>query len=108
MKNQKTARVSAYERFMSMSDAERDREVAKYDQESFGLTGKSLTPAQRALHRRAKRKAGRPKVGEGVEKIRISMERGLLRQADRWANQHEISRSQMIASALKRMMSGAA
>ena len=108
MKNQKMRKRSAYERFMAMTDAQRNAEVAKYDREEFRLTGKPLTPAQRALHRSAKRKAGRPKVGEGVEKIRISMERGLLRKADRWAIQHELSRSQLIASALKRLMAGAA
>lgn len=49
---------SYYERFMAMTDAERDTEVAKYDQEDLSM-GKPLTPQQRKQWNMAKRR-GRP------------------------------------------------
>ncbi len=54
----------------------------------------------KARLRRAKQKRGRPAVGEGAEKIRVSVERSLLRQADAVARKENISRSQLIAQGL--------
>lgn len=68
---------------------------------------KPLTAAQRARERRAKRKAGRPRVGAGAEKLRISMERGLLRKVDQFARRRGLSRSQLIAESLRRTLGAA-
>jgi len=57
---------------------------------------KSLTPAQREMHRRARS----PVVG-GAEKIRVSIERGLLERADAFAQKANLRRSQLIAEALE-------
>jgi hypothetical protein len=46
---------SEYEWFMALSDAEKDREVAKYDREMSLDEFKSLTTGMRQQHRRAKR-----------------------------------------------------
>ncbi len=60
---------------------------------------KPLTFAQREMHRRARR--GRPRVGNGAEKIRISIERGLLKRADAFAQKANLRRSQLIAEGLE-------
>ncbi|HRK30655.1 MAG TPA: hypothetical protein PLD59_06205 [Tepidisphaeraceae bacterium] len=70
--------------------------------------GVPLSAAQRSQHRRARRRAGRPTVGEGAEKVRISIERGLLRQTDALAAQSDVTRSQVIATALRRLIADAA
>ena len=40
----------------------------------------------------------------GSTKVSISMERGLLEQADAFARQHQMSRSQVIAAGLRHML----
>jgi hypothetical protein len=60
-----------------------------------------LTAAMRAQERRAKRKRGRPVVGEGAEKVLLTLERGLLREADSYAKKHSKNRSQLVAEALR-------
>ena len=65
---------------------------------------KPLTPAMRARERRARRKRGRPVVGEGAEKVLVSLERGLLRQADSYARKHSKNRSQLMAEALRAIL----
>jgi hypothetical protein len=52
---------SYFQRFMEMTDEQRDAEVARFDQPFVALReSKPLTRAQRAVLRRAKRKAGDP------------------------------------------------
>ena len=58
MKKQKK---SEYERFMELSDAEKDREVAKYDSPG-SIPTSPLRASDKALHRKAQRQAGRPKL----------------------------------------------
>lgn len=61
--------------------------------EEFG----PLTAADRRLHAKA-RKRGRPRIGQGAAKIRISIESGLLRHVDRYAKRQGISRSKLFAT----------
>ncbi len=91
--------------YSRMSAAELDRVAAPFEEE-FVPSG-PLTPEMKARQRRAKRKRGRPVVGEGAEKIRISVERDLLRQADALARKENISRSQLIAQGLALRISAA-
>src|SRR5437763_4843304 len=84
--------------YSRMSPAELDAAAAPFDRGEF--TTSPLTAADRELHRRAKlrgQKRGRPVVGKGAEKIRGSLERGLLTKADAFAKRHRLSRSQLIA-----------
>ena len=92
----------AYRRFMKMTPAQRQAEVAEYDREDLS-TGKPLTVADKALHRRAaaKAKVGRPKVGQGAKIVPVTIERGLLKEADAYAKRHGLKRSQMVAEGLK-------
>jgi len=86
MKNAR--RISEYERFMSLSDEDKNREVAVYDREL--PHGRSLTAAEKALHKKAA-KMGRPRVGNGAKMIALTVEMGLLKRADAWAKRQGIS-----------------
>jgi hypothetical protein len=57
-----------------------------------------LTAAEHAQERRLR--AGRPRNGEGAERINITIERSLLRETDRLAKRQKASRSQLIARGL--------
>jgi hypothetical protein len=94
-------------RFMALSDAERDAEVARFDKPlplgPDGLPGKPLTPAMQArwdkIQKRLRR--GRPVIGGGAKVLSVSIESGLLKKADGFAKRHKMNRSQMVAEALR-------
>ena len=97
-------RKSYYEKFMAMTDDKRNAEVAQFDREFVGLRGKPLTAAQKALHRRAARKAGRPRIGKGAERFTITLERELAKQAEALAKRRHMSRSELIAHGLRNLL----
>src|ERR1041384_364609 len=82
--------------------------TAEYDKpwRGAGLPGKPLTAADRAKFRQAaaRAKAGRPQVGGGAKIVPVSIERGLLKEADAFAKAQKIKRSQMVAEGLRLVM----
>jgi hypothetical protein len=44
---------------------------------------------------------GRPVVGQGAKTIAVTIERGLLARADRYAKQHDLKRAELIAHGLQ-------
>jgi len=85
--------------YNAMTAEELERETARFDHEIPDSQIKPLTPAMRAVESKARR-PGRPRIGKGAEKINITIERGLLKDADRMARQQGVSRSQIIACGL--------
>ena len=71
------------------------------------MPGKSLTPAQRNRHRRARRSTGRSKLANGSARVLITIDRGLLARADAHAKAHGTNRSQLIAKGLKAVLGNA-
>jgi hypothetical protein len=92
------------ERFLALSDAEKDAAVEKYEREIPLTESRPLTPAERKLWLKAKRKMGRPKVGLGSKMIPVSIELGLLKEVDAYAKAHKLKRSQAIALGLVQLM----
>ena len=83
-----------------MKKDELRKATAVFDEPFVALDqARPLTKAQREMHRRARR--GRPRVGKGAEKIRVSIERGLLERADAFAQKANLRRSQLISEALE-------
>lgn len=76
-----------------------DREFVR---ETFGLPS---TQAKASLAE-ARRK-GRTSSGKGSAKVPISVERELLKQADAFARRHRMSRSQIVAAGLRRVLGAA-
>ena len=54
--------------------------------------------------RRAKRKPGRPRQGQGAKVISVSLEKELLAQADRLAKRKRVSRASLIARGLRAVL----
>jgi hypothetical protein len=96
-----------YDRMTAAELAEATRE---YDEPFAALrASKPLTPAMKAAHRRAANRArGRPRIGKGAAKLYISMERGLLKNADSFARKHGMSRSELIARGVRALIGCAA
>ncbi len=63
-----------------------------------------LTPKMAAAWSRATRGRGRPKVGEGAEKVLISMEKRLRIVTDAMAKRRGLDRSKLIALAIREML----
>ena len=98
-------RKSYYERFMAMTDAQRDAEVAKYDAEDSSV-GKPLTTAQRKQWSMAKRGRGRPakEPAELARRILVTLPPDLLDQTDRYAKEHGMTRAALVAQSLRAVM----
>jgi hypothetical protein len=100
----KDKRLSPIERFIALSDKEKDAAVAEYENGIDPKDWRPLTPAQRKQWARIKRKSGRPRIGKGAKIVPVSIERGLLKEADSFARRHKLKRSQMVAEGLRLVM----
>lgn len=96
----KTSKLSGYEQFMALSDADKEEVFRSLDRPARPDELRPLDAADRRLHRRA-RKRGRPARGEGAETVSVTIERGLLRRADAWAQRCGLTRARLIAIALE-------
>ena len=67
---------------------------------SFG----PMPPKAKAAWQKAKRKPGRPPVGQGTQVISVSLEKGLLARSDALAKRLGIARSALIADGLRDML----
>jgi hypothetical protein len=82
--------------FDALSEEDKER-VSKYYDRPIPLSEtRPLNGAQRKRWERIKRKAGRPAKGEGAKAVRVTIEGGLLRRADRYAETAGFTRSQLI------------
>ena len=96
----KKKKLSEYDRFMALTPAERARETSQFDKEDLS-PGQPLTARERkAFERLVKRSS----TEQGAEKIRISVDRGLLTKADRLARRWRMNRSQLFAEGLKSLL----
>jgi hypothetical protein len=91
--------------YTEMTTRELAEATKEFDAESVNPPGKPLTRAQRARFEAA-RKGGRPVVGEGVQVVSLSVEKGLLRRTDAAARKHRVSRAQFVAQALEFRLNG--
>ena len=94
--------------FASMTADEKEQLSKELDK---GLKKSELQPvtaADIARWERARAKAGlppyrgrgRPKVGQGSERINVTVERGLLKRADAYAKANDVTRAELIARGL--------
>jgi hypothetical protein len=85
--------------FEALSDAQKEdiyQECEKIGPED----GEPLTAVQRRLLARA-RKRGRPRKGQGVEIVSLSIEKSLLRRAEKLAKAQGVSRSDLFSQGLR-------
>ncbi len=87
-----------------MDAADLDEEVAKFDQEFIADTAQGLTTKERLRDRRARRKRGRPRVGDGARRVLVTIGSSLLQRSDLYAAKHGLSRSALIARGLEELL----
>ena len=87
------------------------REVTKeYDRElpvgPDGLPGRPMNSIERRKWRKVRTRMGRPQIGNGVKRVMVSLEADLLKQSDRFAKEHGLSRSKMTSAGVPKFMAG--
>jgi hypothetical protein len=101
----KTSRKkSPIERFLALSETEKQQEVAPFEKQELTVKTRPLTPSERKFWNSIKRGLGRPKIGKGAVVVPISLERGLLEEVDAFAKANHLKRSQMVAEGLRIVM----
>jgi hypothetical protein len=93
-------------KYQDMTAAELAWATRKYDRPGTIDRTRPMTPAERSEEQKARR-AGRPKIGMGIQRINISIEGSLLAQADEAARRQKVGRSQLIAEGLRLVLRAA-
>ena len=79
-----------------MTPAELARATRKFDQPYVFEKARPMTASQRAQERKLRR--ARPKNGHPPQRVSISLQKNLLKQADALAKKKGLNRSQLIAN----------
>jgi len=75
-----------------------------YDREIPLSETRPLNAAERTTFNRVRRKAGRPRVGQGAKVVAVTLEKGFLKRVDAYAKRHDMKRAEMITKGLKIVM----
>src|SRR5437868_14742881 len=97
-------RNSTKKAYWEMNTKELAAATRRFDQSCVIDESRPLTPRMRVRWERAKRKLGRPKNGNGVKVISVSVEKNLLSQSDALAKKMKLTRAGLIARGLKAML----
>jgi hypothetical protein len=90
--------------YWEMTSAELAEATKQFDEPFVVDQSRPLTPAEQEQWQRVKRKRGRPRNGQGFQRVSVSIERGLLKRATALAKKRRLSRSQLFAQMLKRAL----
>jgi hypothetical protein len=85
-------------KYWEMNAAQLAAATKEFDEPFAVDKTQSLTPAER---QRWKLRRGRPKIGQGFQRISVSIEKGLLKKVNAFAKKQRISRSYLMAVALR-------
>jgi hypothetical protein len=77
---------------------------SEFDREFVLDTFRAPSREARRKWERVRRKPGRPRKGQGVKVISVSVERGLLAQADLLAKKKGVTRAALISMGLRAMV----
>lgn len=103
-KQKPSPRPSPYEKFAALSASEKAVFYRDCEDSEIALRAKPLSPEMKKLWELAKRKGGRPRIGRGATRVLISIERGLLEDADALAASQKITRSQLFSRGVKAVL----
>ena len=103
----KMIRGTARKALTHMTAAELAEETKGAEDIRFEDT-RPLSPAMTAAWDGAKRGRGRPRIGQGAEKVLISMEKRLLQVTDALARRKGLDRSKLVALAIREMLAAQA
>lgn len=88
----------------SMSDSEKARLVEELDRhtpEQRRAESRPLNGRERAQWRRITKNMGRPKIGQGVKAISLTVEKDLLRRADAYAKRNGLKRTELFSQGVR-------
>jgi hypothetical protein len=88
-------------KYWEMNPVELAAATKEFDASSTVEQTRPLTASER---QRWKRQRGRPKIGQGFQRISVSIEKGLLKKVNAFARKRRISRSRLLAVALEGAM----
>jgi len=88
--------------FEALSDRQKEEFYRECEATPRGRSA-PLTASQRTLHARARRR-GRPRKGKGAEIVSLSIEKDLLRSAERLAKAQGLSRSDLFSRGLRALL----
>ncbi len=100
--------------YSQMTTAELRHVTRRFDDPAYQPPTQPMTPEDRKMEALAEslaavaKRGGRPRIGLGAERVQIALERGLLAAAGDYARRHKLSRSKLIAEALKMFLAHAA
>jgi hypothetical protein len=95
---------SPYRKFAALSDAQKEAVYRSLEDPEIASHSKPLSPKLRKLWRKAKGNGGRPRVGRGAKRVLLSIERGLLEQADSFAHRQGMTRSEVFSRGVKAVL----
>lgn len=90
--------------YSQMNAKELAAATARFDKEFVIDDSREPTAAERLQWRKAKQKRGRPRQGQGVQIISVSIEKGLLKKTDRLAKKLHTQRTKLIARGLEAIL----
>ena len=109
--NKPKKRDMTAEDFESLPDAQKEsiwQEIDRKTTAQLLAESRPLNARERRQWSRFQKKAGRPRIGRGTTNISISLEKGLLREFDRFARKAGMSRSELIARGVRAIIDSAA
>ena len=93
-------------KYWEMNTAELAEATKEFDEEFVADKFRPLTAEERKIWEKAKRKRGRPRNGQGFQRVSVSVEKGLLKRATALAKKRHISRSALFAELLESALRG--
>jgi hypothetical protein len=90
--------------YWEMTTSELTEATRQFDEPFVVDRSRPLTPEEKKEWKRAKRKRGRPKNGQGFQRISVSMERGLLKRVTALAKKRRVSRSKLFAQVFEKAL----
>ncbi|MEO5763463.1 MAG: hypothetical protein ABIR28_14260 [Vicinamibacteria bacterium] len=96
--------MKAAQNYRKMSTTRLRRETQAFDQEMVVSKSTPLNAKEAGLWKTARRKPGRPRVGDGVRVVSVSVERSLLEESDALAKRMGITRAALIANGLRKLL----
>jgi len=98
---------SPYQKFAALSESQKEEVYRELDDPNIAMKSRPMSPRMKKLWDKAKRKGGRPRVGLGAKRVLISVERGLLEDADAFARQRRLTRSELFSRGVKAVLAKA-
>ena len=90
--------------FDRMTTEELQTAAAEFDREMVAEEFGPLSARARSRWRKARRRPGRPRQGQGAKVISVTVERNLLARSDALAKNMGVTRAGMIAGGLKAVL----